>query len=225
MKATIESTDAIVEMQDLHGRPFAARVWQQGSGRARLDPRDQARRLPPDRPARGQARAAVHPQRPRLDRRYPLIVEAALRNRTSRSSSMARRCCSASTASPISTACTRAGMTTRCSSTPSTCWRSMARICASCRCTCARPTWRGCWRGGRRHLRQRLRAGRDRAGPVPQSLRVRARGPGLEAPRQRLPRRPIAGWIKVKNRTIRRCTGSRTRLPRGKRLLPPEKNA
>jgi hypothetical protein len=28
MKATIESTDAIVEMQDLHGRPFAARVWQ-----------------------------------------------------------------------------------------------------------------------------------------------------------------------------------------------------
>jgi hypothetical protein len=28
MKATIESTTAVVEMQDQHGRPFAARVWQ-----------------------------------------------------------------------------------------------------------------------------------------------------------------------------------------------------
>jgi hypothetical protein len=40
-----------------------------------LDSRDQARRLSPDRPAR----AAVHPQRPRLDRTLPLIVEAALK--------------------------------------------------------------------------------------------------------------------------------------------------
>ena len=35
------------------------------------------------RPARGQAGAAVHPQRPRLDRAtIPLIVEAALKNRS-----------------------------------------------------------------------------------------------------------------------------------------------
>jgi hypothetical protein len=38
--------------------------------------RNQARRLPPDRSARRQARAAVQ-------KRYPLITEAALRNRNS----------------------------------------------------------------------------------------------------------------------------------------------
>jgi hypothetical protein len=39
----------------------------------------------------------------------------------------------ASTASRISTACTRAGMMTRCSSTLSTSWRLRATICAACR--------------------------------------------------------------------------------------------
>ena len=37
--------------------------------------------------------------------RFPLIAEAALRNRNSTSSSTAKRCCSASTASPTSTGC------------------------------------------------------------------------------------------------------------------------
>ncbi len=50
----------------------------QGSRRARLDSRNQARWVSPDRPARRRPRPAVHPQRPRLD---PLIVEAALKNR------------------------------------------------------------------------------------------------------------------------------------------------
>ena len=55
-----------------------------GAGIEKLDPRDQARRLPPDRPARrtsacGCSRATVTTG----PSRYPLIVEAALRNRNS----------------------------------------------------------------------------------------------------------------------------------------------
>jgi len=42
------------------------------------------------------------------------------------------------------------------------------------------------------HLRQRLRAGRDRAGPVPEGLRVWLGGFGLEASGQRLSKRPVA---------------------------------
>ena len=55
--------------------------------------------------------------------RYPWIVEAALKNRQSNSSSMARRSLSASTAFLISMRSIRVGRMTRCSSTPSISWR------------------------------------------------------------------------------------------------------
>jgi hypothetical protein len=45
----------------------ASRPAEPRSHRPGLDPRDQTRRLPDDRPRRGQAGAAIHPHRPRLD--------------------------------------------------------------------------------------------------------------------------------------------------------------
>ena len=65
---------------------YLSPVFPQGSEGSRppgVDSRNQARRLPPDRPARRQARAAVHPQRPRLERSLSADHEAALRNRNS----------------------------------------------------------------------------------------------------------------------------------------------
>src|SRR6516225_2458897 len=63
-------------------------------------------------------------------RRYPWIVEAALKNRTQSLSLMVRRWCLASTACPTLTPCILGSMTSRCSSMPSTCWPWMAKTCA-----------------------------------------------------------------------------------------------
>jgi hypothetical protein len=53
------------ELPDLHGEPTVSTLYSDprayGPSGARLDPRDQARRLPSDRPRLGQARKAVHP--------------------------------------------------------------------------------------------------------------------------------------------------------------------
>ena len=54
--------------------------------------------------------------------RYPLIVEAALRNRAPRLYSTVKPYCSELTADPTSTDCTAASTMTRCSSTLSTSW-------------------------------------------------------------------------------------------------------
>src|SRR5215471_13909136 len=75
--------------------------------------------------------------------RYSWIVEVALKNRHQQFVIDGEAVIlGASTASPISTPCTRAGTTRRCSSTPSISWRSTARISGSCRY--ASRSWRVC---------------------------------------------------------------------------------
>jgi len=61
--------------------------------------------------------------------------------------------------------------------------RWMATISASTRYTSARLTSPGFSRGHLRAYRERVRAGRDRAGPVPEDMRIWALGAGFEAPR------------------------------------------
>jgi hypothetical protein len=80
--------------------------------------------------------------------RYPLIVEAALRNRSSSFVLDGEAVLLGVDGFQISTGGTPASMTKRSSFTPSTRWRWMGRICAPCPCISGRTIWRGCWRGG-----------------------------------------------------------------------------
>jgi hypothetical protein len=81
--------------------------------------------------------------------RYPWIVESALKNRVKHFVIDGEAVVSASMVSPISTRSTRANMTPKSSSMPSTSWRWMATICAACPCRCARPIWHDYSRAGR----------------------------------------------------------------------------
>jgi len=97
-----------------------------------MDPRNQARRLSPDRSARGRSRASIHPQWPRLE----WTIFAHHRGRVAhrehvlcdrRRSRPAGRL----TASPTSTGCTAASTMRKSSSMPSISWSAMARINAA----------------------------------------------------------------------------------------------
>jgi hypothetical protein len=164
----------------------ASRPGEPGSGRARLDPRDQARRLPPDRPARRQARAAVHPQRPRLDRalsadrrgraaqpqfeflRHRWRGGAARRRRHLRFQRPALRRHDDEVQLYAFDILALEGEDLR--KLPLHLRKNQPGAAAGAPAD-------GIFVS---EFEQR----RDRAGPVPQGLRVRARGPGLEAPRQ-----------------------------------------
>ena len=120
---------------------------------------------------------------------------------TARSSSTVRPCCSASTAGRTSTDCIPLslprGRVLRLRY-PGQRWRRSPQAaaidaqdqpCATSGAPC------------RRHLLVRLQAGRDRSRSIPPScLSDGTGGHGLEAPRERLPRRQVPRWIKVKNR-------------------------
>jgi bifunctional non-homologous end joining protein LigD len=76
--------------------------------------------------------------------RFPLITEAALRNRNSSSVIDGEAVCSALMGDRISTACTPASTTMRSCFTPSTFWSVTARIFEDCRSVCVKRTWPGC---------------------------------------------------------------------------------
>jgi hypothetical protein len=82
--------------------------------------------------------------------RYPLIVEAALRNRSRSFVVDGEAVLLGVDGISDSTPCIPASMTMKSSCTPSTFSPSRAMTFASCRFRCARPTSRAYWRGGRK---------------------------------------------------------------------------
>jgi bifunctional non-homologous end joining protein LigD len=76
--------------------------------------------------------------------RYPLITEAALRNRNSSFVIDGEAVLLGVHGVSDFDGLHRASTTMKCSSTPSTCWSATAMICGNCRSPCARPIWRGC---------------------------------------------------------------------------------
>jgi hypothetical protein len=102
---------------------------------------NQARRVPLDHPAGGKGVRLFTRNGHDWTGRFPLITEAALRNRQSSFviDGEAFRL-GGDGAGQTSTACTRASTTMRCSSTRSTCWFQRVTTSGSCRSACARRT-------------------------------------------------------------------------------------
>ncbi|WP_346659355.1 hypothetical protein [Bradyrhizobium sp. 164] len=96
-------------------------------------------------------------------RRYPWVAEAALKNRQKHFVVDGEAVILGVDGVSDLTRCTVASTSTRFSSTLSTfsLWKGM--ISGSSRCTCARPTWRGCCPPAGRNHRRAVRARRDRA--------------------------------------------------------------
>lgn len=76
-------------------------------------------------------------------KRFPWIVEAALKNRTKQFIIDGEAVILASTAFPTSTRCIPADITVSCNFVRSTCLRSVAKISEPCRSPCVRPIWSG----------------------------------------------------------------------------------
>ena len=80
--------------------------------------------------------------------RYPLITEAALRNRNNSFVIDGEAVLLGVDGISDFNGLHSRSMTTKCSFTPSTFWSATARTCANCRSPCARPTCPASWRGG-----------------------------------------------------------------------------